>query len=111
MSCSTCPSRSTGAYATAQLPGVHPRTVRPTERSPRAQNTDARSRGTRDNAVYGCVTWSPRACHMEFTSVYVLVSKSKNKKTRGRILAQEIVGSFMGLCYRASESSLVDLLL
>ena len=34
-----------------QLPGVHPRTVRPTERSPRAQNTDANSRGTRDNAV------------------------------------------------------------
>ena len=28
-----------------------PRTVRPTERSPRAQNPDAKSRGTRDNAV------------------------------------------------------------
>ena len=35
-----------------QLLEVHPRTVRPTERSPRAQNTrDAKSRGTRDNAV------------------------------------------------------------
>ena len=34
-----------------QLPEVYPRTVRPTERSPRAQNTDAQSRGTRDNAV------------------------------------------------------------
>ena len=34
-----------------QLPEVHPLTVRPTERSPRAQNTDAKSRGTRDNAV------------------------------------------------------------
>ena len=34
-----------------QLPEVHPRTVRPTERSPRAQHTDAKSRGTRDNAV------------------------------------------------------------
>ena len=34
-----------------QLPEVHPRTVRPTERSPRAQNSDAKSRGTRDNAV------------------------------------------------------------
>ena len=34
-----------------QLPEVHPRTVRPTECSPRAQNTDAKSRGTRDNAV------------------------------------------------------------
>ena len=34
-----------------QLPEVHPRTVRPTEHSPRAQNLDAKSRGTRDNAV------------------------------------------------------------
>ena len=34
-----------------QLPEVHPRTARPTERSPRAQNPDAKSRGTRDNAV------------------------------------------------------------
>ena len=34
-----------------QLPEVRSRTVRPTERSPRAQNPDAKSRGTRDNAV------------------------------------------------------------
>ena len=34
-----------------QLPEVHPRTVRPAERSPLAQNPDAKSRGTRDNAV------------------------------------------------------------
>ena len=34
-----------------QLPEVHPRTVRPNERSPRAQNTDSTSRGTLDNAV------------------------------------------------------------
>ena len=34
-----------------QLPEVHPRTVRPTERSLRAQNPDAKSRGTRDKAV------------------------------------------------------------
>ena len=34
-----------------QLPKVHPRTVRLTECSPRAQNTDAKSRGTRDNPV------------------------------------------------------------
>ena len=49
----TCPSRSTGAYAThgAAFGSAHPRTVRPTERSPRAQNPDAKSRGTRDNAV------------------------------------------------------------
>ena len=34
-----------------QLPEVHPRTVRPTDRSSRAQNPDAKSRGARDNAV------------------------------------------------------------
>ena len=34
-----------------QLPEVHPRIVRRTERSPRARNPDAKSRGTRDNAV------------------------------------------------------------
>ena len=34
-----------------QLPEVNPRIIRPTERSPRAQNPDAQSRGTRDNAV------------------------------------------------------------
>ena len=34
-----------------QLPEVHPRTVRPTERSPQAQNPEAKSRGTRENAV------------------------------------------------------------
>ena len=34
-----------------QLPEVHPRTGRPTELSPRAQNPDAKSRGSRENAV------------------------------------------------------------
>ena len=34
-----------------QLPEVHPRTVRSTERPPRAQNPDAKSRGTRNNSV------------------------------------------------------------
>ena len=34
-----------------QLPEVHPRTVRLTERSPRAQNPDAKTRGTRNNVV------------------------------------------------------------
>ena len=34
-----------------QLSEVHPRTLRPTERSPRAQDSDAKSRGTRVNAV------------------------------------------------------------
>ena len=40
-----------------QLPEVHPRTVQPTERPPRAQNPDATSQGSRDNAV--------RLCHVE----------------------------------------------
>ena len=37
--------------AWCSFPEVHARTVRPTERSPRAQNTDAKGRGTRDNAI------------------------------------------------------------
>ena len=48
----TCPSRSTGAYAThGATSEVYPRTVRPTVPTPRAQNTDAKRRGTRDKAV------------------------------------------------------------
>ena len=39
------------------LPEVHPRTVRPTERSPRTQNPDAKS----ETMLYDCVTWSPHA--------------------------------------------------
>ena len=35
-----------------QIPDVHPQTVRPTERPPRAQNPNAKSRGTQDNAVW-----------------------------------------------------------
>ena len=35
----------------AQIPEVHSRTVRPTERSLRVYNPDALSRGTRNNAV------------------------------------------------------------
>ena len=42
---------------------VHPRTVRPAERSPRAQNPDAKSRV--EKVLYGRVTWSPRACHYD----------------------------------------------
>ena len=34
-----------------QLPEVHPRTVRPIERSSRVQKPDAKSRGTQDNTV------------------------------------------------------------
>ena len=33
------------------FPEVHPRSVRPAERSPQVQNPDAKSRGTRDKAV------------------------------------------------------------
>ena len=48
---------------TVQLPEVHPRTVRPAERSPRAQNPDAIRAEVLETMLYGCVTWSPRACH------------------------------------------------
>ena len=48
-----------------QLPGIRPRAVQPTERSSRAQNSDAQSRGTRDKILYDCVTRSPRACHYD----------------------------------------------
>ena len=44
-------NRRMNTQRTVQLPEVHPRTVRPTELSPQAQNTDAESRGTRANAV------------------------------------------------------------
>ena len=48
----TCSSRSMAhTQRMVQLPQVHSRTVRPTERSPRAQNPGATSRGTRDSAV------------------------------------------------------------
>ena len=46
--------RPAHTQSTVQLPEVHFPTVRPTERSPRAQNPDAKSRGTRDNAVQLC---------------------------------------------------------
>ena len=47
--------------AWCSFPKLHPRTVRPTERPPRAQNPDAKSRGARDNAV--------RLRHMELARV------------------------------------------
>ena len=50
----TCRSNSIGAYAThaiIQLPEVHPRTVRPTERSPRAQNSYVKQRYSVNNNV------------------------------------------------------------
>ena len=51
--CGYRPSKGRPAHTQrlVQLPEVHPRTVRPTERSSRAQNPDAKSRGTRDNAL------------------------------------------------------------
>ena len=49
----TCPSRSTGSYAThGAASGSTP------------SNPDAKNRGTR-TLLYGCVTWSPRACHYD----------------------------------------------
>ena len=48
----TCSPRLTGAHVTHGADsGVHPLSIRPTERSPRAQNSDAKSRGTPDNVV------------------------------------------------------------
>ena len=44
-----------------QLPEVHPRTVRPTQRSPRAQRMLRTE--VFETMMYGCVTWSQRACH------------------------------------------------
>ena len=48
---------------------------------------------------------------MEFTWDYycfplfsVLISNPKKKKIKGRILHQEVVGSFTGLCCRVSEA-------
>ena len=48
-----------------QLPEVHPRTVRPTERPPRAQNLDATTEVLQKMLYGGCVTWSLRACHYD----------------------------------------------
>ena len=47
-----------------QLPEVHPRTVRPTERSPRAQNPMLRAK-VLETMLYSCVTWSPQACNYD----------------------------------------------
>ena len=47
-----------------QLPEVHPRTVRPTKRSPRAQIRMLRAE-VLETMLYDCVTWSPRACHYD----------------------------------------------
>ena len=48
----TCPSRSTGAYVThGAASGSTPSNCTTDRALPRAQNPDAKSRGTRDNAV------------------------------------------------------------
>ena len=46
-----------------QLPKVHSRTVQPTERSPRAENPRMLRAEVLETVLYGCVTWSSRACH------------------------------------------------
>ena len=50
-----------------QLPEVHPRTVRPTERSSGAQSPMLRAE-ILETMLYGYVTWSPRACHYDTLS-------------------------------------------
>ena len=47
-----------------QLPEVHPRTVRPTESSPRIKLRMLRAE-VLETMLYGCVTWSLRACHYD----------------------------------------------
>ena len=47
-----------------QLPEVHPRTVRPTERSLELKIRMLRAEAL-ETMLYGCVTWSPRACHYD----------------------------------------------
>ena len=47
-----------------QLPGVHPRTIRPNERSPGLKIRMLRAE-VLETILYGCVTWSPRACHYD----------------------------------------------
>ena len=53
------------AQRLVQLPEVHTRTVRPTERSPRAQSPVLRTEVLETIMLYGCVTLSPRACHYD----------------------------------------------
>ena len=45
-----------------QIPKVYPRNVRPTERSPRLKPRMLTPK-VLETTLYGCVTWSPRACH------------------------------------------------
>ena len=70
----TCPSRSIGAYAThdlMQLPEIHPpRTIRLTECSPRGQNPDAKSQGTRGQ----CCTAASRGARACATTKYAAPS-------------------------------------
>ena len=47
-----------------QVSEVHPRTEPPTERSHRAQVRMLRAE-VLETMLYGCVTWSPRACHYD----------------------------------------------
>ena len=63
-----------------QLPGEHPRTVRQTERSPRAQFWMLRVE-VLETTLYGCVTWSPRACYYDTL-----------RRTHHRFLTRCIVG-------------------
>ena len=47
-----------------QLPIIYPRTVRPTERSPRTQIRMLTAEAL-ETMLYSCVTWSPCACHYD----------------------------------------------
>ena len=66
-----------------QLPEVHPRTIRPIERSPRAQNTDAKSRGTRDNAV--------RLRHVELARLSIRHSASSPPQVLAALVGESTI--------------------
>ena len=59
-------NQPTHTQCMVQLPEVHPRSVRPTGRSSRAQNQDATLIAeVLETMRYGCVTWTSRACHYD----------------------------------------------
>ena len=67
-----------------QLPEVHPRTVRPTERPPRAQNADAKSKDTRENAVRLRHVDPARMPLRHATTSPPQLSESLNRSVRGQ---------------------------
>ena len=95
----TCPSRSIGAYAThgAASGSIPSNCIGPTKRSPRAQNMDAQSRGTRDNAV--------RLRHVEPARVPLRHAASVGERTIARTTRFPIWTRFSRREVRASSEA------